>query len=558
MRTLSNFLRLAAPYWMSAQRWYAWVMLVVVVGCAMGIIEVGVYLNRWNKRFYDALAQYDGSHMPDLVLEWLLYITITVLLVIVGSWTQKRLMFDWREHLTRWLEDRWLTNHAQYRLKLREEPDNPDQRIAEDAYQLADRTIVLVKYFIMNLFKLVAFTSILWGLSGVVRFTIFGTEIEIHGFMVWVALVWSVVCTIITHYIGRRLKPLNVERQHREADFRATLLRVRDNAEQVASWRGEDTEMTRFNGRFQRIKENWLALIRREFQLEAFTSSYLRLNRIIGILAALPVYLTRSLTFGDLIQASTAFSNVQDGFGWLLDYYKRIMEWAAVVERLHRFDESLTHAQAVKSIGTPAEDNEVRTHALSIFTPFGKLLSSGINLAVKPGSWMLVDGRSGAGKSTLLRTLAGLWPFAKGSFSLPDKKFLFVTQKAYLPFDALEDVLTYPVRGRFTESELKDALEKVGLGRLSARLKEKKDWAQELSGGESQRLAFARVLLNRPEILFLDEATNQLDDASAMQLISILKTELPQTVVLMVPHQPAVKNLAETRIEIGGPAPAVA
>lgn len=255
MRTLSNFLRLAAPYWMSAQRWYAWVMLVVVVGCAMGIIEVGVYLNRWNKRFYDALAQYDGSHMPDLVLEWLLYITITVLLVIVGSWTQKRLMFDWREHLTRWLEDRWLTNHAQYRLKLREEPDNPDQRIAEDAYQLADRTIVLVKYFIMNLFKLVAFTSILWGLSGVVRFTIFGTEIEIHGFMVWVALVWSVVCTIITHYIGRRLKPLNVERQHREADFRATLLRVRDNAEQVASWRGEDTEMTRFNGRFQRIKE---------------------------------------------------------------------------------------------------------------------------------------------------------------------------------------------------------------------------------------------------------------------------------------------------------------
>ena len=171
---------------------------------------------------------------------------------------------------------------------------------------------------------------------------------------------------------------------------------------------------------------------------------------------------------------------------------------------------------------------------------------------------MLVDGRSGAGKSTLLRTLAGLWPFAKGSFSLPDKKFLFVTQKAYLPFDALEDVLTYPVRGRFTESELKDALEKVGLGRLSARLKEKKDWAQELSGGESQRLAFARVLLNRPEILFLDEATNQLDDASAMQLISILKTELPQTVVLMVSHQPAVKNLAETRIEIGGPAPAVA
>ena len=230
--------------------------------------------------------------------------------------------------------------HSQYRIKLRNEPDNPDQRIQEDCAELSERTIVLVKYFIMNAFKLIAFISILWGLSGVQHIEFMGIEWEINGYLVWGALLWSVLCTIATHLIGRKLKPLNVARQHREADFRATLLRVRDGAEQVASLRGEATELDRFRMRFSRIKENWLALIKREFQLESFTASYLRINNLISVLAGLPLYLTHAMTFGDLMQARSAFSSVQDGFGWFTDYYKRIMEWAAVVERLHGFDET--------------------------------------------------------------------------------------------------------------------------------------------------------------------------------------------------------------------------
>ena len=552
MQTLRNVLRLAAPYGYTKDRWYAWVMLSAVIGFAMGIVQVGVYLNHWNKRFYDALARYDAEMMPNLILEWIGFIAITVIFVICGSWLQKRLFLDWREHLTDLFERRWLKDHSQYRIKLRNEPDNPDQRIQEDCAELSERTIVLVKYFIMNAFKLIAFSSILWGLSGVQHIEFMGIEWEINGYLVWVALLWSVLCTIATHLIGRKLKPLNVARQHREADFRTTLLRVRDGAEQVASLRGEATELDRFRMRFSRIKENWLALIKREFQLESFTASYLRINNLISVLAGLPLYLTHAMTFGDLMQARSAFSSVQDGFGWFTDYYKRIMEWAAVVERLHGFDESLQAVQSEKVSSDGVETgNRVEARELSLFTPMGKCLSKGLSLSVKPGEWILIDGRSGAGKSTFLRALAGLWPFCQGGITVPQRDFLFIPQKSYLPFDTLTDVLTYPRRNEFPKETVSEVLTAVGLERLVSRLEEKKDWSQELSGGEQQRLGFARVLLNRPAILFLDEATNQLDDHSSGELLSLIKKRLPYASVLIVTHQLAVKASVNRKIEIG-------
>ena len=475
----------------------------------------------------------------------------------VHSWVQKRLFLDWREHLTAMMQKRWLSNHALYRIKLAHEPDNPDQRIQEDCAWLSEKTIVLVKYFIMNLFKLIAFASILWGLSGVQKIELFGLSLEIHGYLVWVALVWSILCTLITHWIGRKLRPLNIERQHREADFRATLLRVRDSAEQVASLRGEATELERFSERFARIKENWLSLIKREFQLEAFTASYMRVNNVIAIMSALPLFLAKAMTFGDLMQARSAFSSVQDGFGWFLDYYKRIMEWAAVVDRLHRFEASLEEAQPGKAHSSAEiSDGSLNVDSVALFTPSGRCLAKNLNLRPASHRWILIDGRSGAGKSTFLRALAGLWPFCTGRLSIPLKSLLFVPQKSYLPYDSLKNVLTYPRRGGFSDEAVEDALRTVGLERLIGRLAEKKNWAQELSGGEQQRIGLARVLLNRPKLLFLDESTNQLDDASALTLIRTIRDALPDAIVLMVTHQTALKNFADTRITVESSGPA--
>ncbi|ASP17472.1 hypothetical protein CGZ77_06765 [Neisseria sp. KEM232] len=346
MKTLRRFLALAAPFWLRQNPWYNWLLLAAVVGFSLVIVRVGVLITDWNKTFYDALAAFDGRAMPALILEYLVYITLVTAFVACGNWLRKVLLFRWREHLTGQFQTDWLGGHKHYRLQLTGEPDNPDQRIAEDIALLSEKSIDLFKYFIMNAAKLGAFIEILWQLSGVQTFVLFGHSITVKGYLVWIALAYSAACTLITHLIGRKLQPLNIERQHREADYRATLLRVRDHAEQIALYHGENAEQSRLNARFAAVKNNWLSLIRREFYLESFSAAYLRLSMFIPIIATLPMYLAHSMSFGDMMKARSALSNVQDGFGWFMDYYKRIIEWAAVVERLAHFQAALEQVPA--------------------------------------------------------------------------------------------------------------------------------------------------------------------------------------------------------------------
>lgn len=272
MKTIRRFLSLAAAFWWrDKQSVFNWLLLAAVVGFALAIVRVSVLITDWNKTFYDALAAFDGSVMPALILEFLLYISLVTAFVACGNWLRKVLLFRWREHMTRQFEAAWLGNHRHYRLQMgRSEPDNPDQRIAEDIALLSEKSIDLFKYFIMNTAKLGAFVAILWKLSGVQTFELFGTNITVSGYLVWVALGYSVLCTLITHLIGRKLQGLNVERQHLEADYRATLLRVRDHSEQIALYSGEAAEQGRLNRRFAAVKGNWRALIAREFGLESF------------------------------------------------------------------------------------------------------------------------------------------------------------------------------------------------------------------------------------------------------------------------------------------------
>jgi len=264
----------------------------------------------------------------------------------------------------------------------------------------------------------------LWGVQPCERY---GRSRTIHGYLVWIALIWSLACTLVTHIIGRWLQPLNVERQHREADYRATLLRIRDHAEQIALYRGEHAEQARLHERFGRIRDNWRELITREFKLEVFSTAYLRVSFFIPVVATLPMYLAKTMSFGSMMQAGTAFSSVQDGFGWFMDYYKRIMEWAAVVERLGRFQEAMAAVDGQKPAGADdgAQMPLIDVAGLALHSAEGRLLARGVHFSVQPSEWLLVDGRSGVGKSTLLRTLAGLWPWHAGHFRVaPGSLFL--------------------------------------------------------------------------------------------------------------------------------------
>lgn len=553
MNTLQRFFRLAAPFWFGKSQWREWLLLAAVVGFSLFIVRVGVWITGWNKTFYDALAAFHGQAMPALVAEFLVYIALITASVAVGNRLRKILLLRWREHLSRNFEYHWLGGHKHYRLQITAEPDNPDQRIAEDIYLLCEKSIDLFKYFIMNAAKLGAFVSILWQISGTQVFQFGGRSFTVYGYLVWIALFWSLFCTLLTHLIGRKLQGLNIERQHREADYRAALLRVRDHSGQIALYSGETAEQGRLNIRFSRIKHNWHALIAREMKLEAFSAAYLRLSMFIPIIATLPMYLAHTMTFGGMMQARSAFSNVQDGFGWFMDYYKRIIEWAAVVERLAQFQTALNNLPAQTAPPPPAStaNSGLSIGNLSIRTAEGRPLLGNVSFEAPAGAWLLLDGRSGIGKSTLLRTLAGLWPYYSGGWQLaPNARTLFLPQRPYLPQDSLRAAACYPFTATYGDKAVKAALQQVGLGRLNNDLDTVQEWQRILSGGEQQRLSLARALLACPDLLFLDEATGQLDNESARQLMQDLKRLLPHTLCVAVSHQPEVKALFPLRLDL--------
>ena len=566
MNILKKFSRLARPFWTGAHGRVQWLMLAVLIGFTLCSITISVWIAAWDKRFYDALAAFDGASMPALIVEYLGYMAMIIGCIVCGDWLQKRLIFRWRTHLTEQFQQNWLEGHKHYRLRLTGEPDNPDQRIAEDIYLLADKSIGLFRSFINNIAKFSAFVAVLWTLSGVQTFNIGGRYITIHGYLVWVALIYSVISTLIAHLVGRKLKNLNIDRQHREADYRAALLRVRDHAEQIAFYNGGEAETGRLKQRYLRIRDNWRRLTNCEFRQETFWATYVRISIFIPILATLPMYLAKTMTFGDMMQTRTSFARVQDSFGWFTDSYRRLIEWAAVVERLSGFQTALEQVeQEGRSAARPAPALTLNNRRqggilvlqnLTVHTQTGSPLLTDINLEAHAPEWVLLEGRSGIGKSTLLRALAGLWPYYQGSFSL-DGSLLFLPQRPYLPADTLRHTVSYPYTACQDDHLIQTVLEQVGLsspkGRLHTLMNDldtSHEWHGILSGGEQQRLSLARALLHKPQILFLDEATNQHDDESALMLMQTLKQHLPDTLVIGISHQSKIQALFDSSLNL--------
>ena len=561
MNILKKFSRLARPFWTGAHGRIQWLMLAVLIGFTLCSITISVWIAAWDKRFYDALAAFDGASMPALIVEYLGYMAMIIGCIVCGDWLQKRLIFRWRTHLTEQFQQNWLEGHKHYRLRLTGEPDNPDQRIAEDIYLLADKSIGLFRSFINNIAKFSAFVAVLWTLSGIQTFNIGGYSITVYGYLVWVALIYSIFSTIIAHLVGRKLKNLNIDRQHREADYRAALLRVRDHAEQIAFYNGGEAETGRLKQRYLRIRDNWRRLTNCEFRQETFWATYVRISIFIPILATLPMYLAKTMTFGDMMQTRTSFARVQDSFGWFTDSYRRLIEWAAVVERLSGFQTALEQIEqegrsAARPASAPAltlnnhrQSGILVLQNLTVHTQTGSPLLTDINLEAHAPEWVLLEGRSGIGKSTLLRALAGLWPYYQGSFALGGS-LLFLPQRPYLPADTLRHTVSYPHPACQDDQIIQTTLEQVGLGRLKDNLDEPYEWHGILSGGEQQRLSLARALLHKPQILFLDEATNQLDGESALTLMQTLKRALPDTLVIGISHQPEIQALFGRKVNL--------
>jgi putative ATP-binding cassette transporter len=557
------------PYWFSEDRWSALGLLLVVVTLTLGMVYLSVLLNRWNNDFFSALQDKDAVAFRRQLLQVAWLVGAFILLAVYQLYLSQMLEIRWR----RWLTDRyllaWLTDRAYYRMQLvARETDNPDQRIAEDIQLLISHTLALFIGGLRAFVTLATFVAILWSLSGQLAIPIGERTLILPGYMVWVSILYAVGGTWLTDWIGRPLVRLNFDKQRYEADFRFSLVRFRENSEGVALYRGEPDEFRGFRALFDSVVQNWWGIMRRQKRLTSFTSGYSQGAWIVPSIVAAPRYFRGELGLGGLMQTVGAFNQVQDALSFFVVSYKEIAAWCAVVERLAGFERTLERVRHATAVGggvrhTEGDDHELTVRDVDLHLPDGKPLISRVNLSLHRGESVLLGGASGSGKSTLFRAIAGIWPFGRGEIRASSKaRVLFLPQRPYLPIGTLRSVVSYPMPADgVSDAELREALQAVELPDLARRLDEAGHWALQLSPGEQQRIAIARALLQKPEWLFLDEATSAVDEATEERLYRLLHERLPGTTLFSVGHRATLRPFHARQLEVkttgAGPASVV-
>jgi vitamin B12/bleomycin/antimicrobial peptide transport system ATP-binding/permease protein len=541
--------KLAWPYWVSEERWAARGLLAAIITLNLGTVAVSVLINRWQARFYNALADKDVSAFMRQLGEFGVLAAAFILMAVYQLYLNQMLQIRWRRWLTRLTLRDWLSRHAYYYLELIDRgTDNPDQRISEDLRAFVDITLYLVLGLLNAGVTLAAFVVVLWGLSGELEVPVGGERVfVVGGYLVWAALLYAMVGSLLAHKIGRPLIRLNFDQQRYEADFRFSLVRLRENAESIAFYRGEAGEERMLAERFGWVFRNWWAIMRAQKRLMWFTSGYAQISVVFPIVVVSPRYFAGLIQLGQLMQTVSAFGQVQGSLSWFVDAYPQIAQWKAVVDRLLGFREGVERSRRRDDersgfVFETRPGGPLALDGVNVRLPDGRPLLSQIRLQVTEGEWVLLTGRTGTGKSTLLRVLAGIWPFGEGRIRVPtEARFLFLPQKPYLPVGTLREVVCYPgAAEEFDDKALVEALGASGLDHLSGRLTESQVWSMQLSGGEQQRVAFARVLLHRPDWLFLDEASSALDEATEQAVYAALKERLPRTAVVSVGHRRAL------------------
>ncbi len=546
---------IARPYWFSEDRWAGRGLLVAVIALNLGIVFINVLLNKWNNAFYNSLQDKDYAAFVSQLFKFTYLAAAYIVAAVYQLYLNQMLQIRWR----RWLTDRyltgWLKDTAYYRMQLHAtETDNPDQRIAEDLRLFVSTTLGLSLGFLRAIVTLVSFIAILWVLSG--PFTIPWVNVTVPGYMVWTALLYAIVGTWLTNLIGRPLIQLNFNQQRYEADFRYSLVRFRENTEGVALYRGEADELRGFRDRFANVVRNWWGIMRQQKRLTSFTAGYSQVAIIFPFVVAAPRYFRGEFALGGLMQTASAFGQVQDALSYIISSYTDIAEWRAVVARLVGFNKALDQVrteaaiQGIRHEEAPAGGLGLEHVHLAL--PDGRPLVEDISVSLRRGDNALISGPSGAGKSTLFRAIAGIWPFGRGRITMPaGDRVLFLPQKPYLPLGTIREIVSYPTPpAGLTDATLREGLEAVGLPQLGDKLDESANWALRLSPGEQQRIAFARALVQKPDWLFLDEATSAVDEASEGPLYALLRERLPGATVISVGHRSTLRPFHARRLVI--------
>jgi putative ATP-binding cassette transporter len=556
---LTRFWISAKGFWGAGSDRLAWIFSIGLVLLIVSNVGFQYGINVWNRAIFDAIEKRDSANVFYLTAVFFPLAIGSVLLGVAQVFARMAIQRRWRAWLTNSVVSRWLTNGRYYQLNLVSgDHQNPEYRIAEDLRIATDSPVDFAAGVTSAFLSATTFIVVLWTIGGALTVTVAGSTLTIPGFLVIAAVLYAAIASGSIVTIGRRFVQISEDKNQAEAEYRYTLTRVRENGESIALLGGEQEERDGIDKTFTKVLRQWARLAGQHMRTTLVSQGSSLIAPVVPLLLCAPKFLDASMTLGQVMQAASAFTIVQSAFGWLVDNYPRLADWNACARRIASLMMSLDgleRAERGDGIGR-IQHGEIEGDAilslndLSVTLDDGTAVVGEAEVVIEPGERLLVAGESGTGKSTLVRAIAGLWPWGGGSINFhPDRRLFMLPQRPYVPSGTLRRAVAYPGAAEdWTLEQIGDALDKVGLGHLKDKNEEEAPWDQTLSGGEKQRLAFARLFLHNPDIVVLDEATSALDEKSQDKMMELMTRELPKATVVSVGHRAELEAFHSRKI----------
>jgi vitamin B12/bleomycin/antimicrobial peptide transport system ATP-binding/permease protein len=556
---LRRFWHTASRFWTDAKSHVAWLLSGMLLVIILLNLAAAYAMNQWNRSIFDALEKKEASTVLTLSMVYVVILVISVGFAVAQVYARMTLQRRWRKWMTDILVDRWLKSGRYYQLNLVSgDHKNPEYRIADDVRIATESPVDFVSGVTSAFLSAATFIVVLWTIGGALSISIGGTELYIPGFLVIAAVLYAVIASGAMMMIGRRFVAVSEGKNQSEAELRYVLTRLRENGESIALIQGEEEERAGVDRALGKVLLSWRSICLQYMKTTMVSSTSGFIAPVLPIILCAPKFLDGSMSLGQVMQAASAFTIVQGAFNWLVDNYPRLADWTASARRAASLMVSLDgleRAEQGDGVGriTRTHDGKgaaLRLRDLSVTLDDGTAVLDDTDIAIKPGERVLVAGESGTGKSTLVRAIAGLWPWGEGTIEVKkDAKLMLLPQRPYIPIGTLRRAATYPDAAESRDvKEIAEAFKRVGLAHLVDRIEDEAPWDQTLSGGEKQRLAFARIFLHNPDIIVLDEATAALDPESQDKLMALLSKQPDETALVSVGHRPELEAFHNRKI----------